>query len=102
MSSHEAVVRMRHMLDHAREAVAFVGGKTRADIDADRLLSLALVRLLEVVGEAANRVPTNEQARHPGIPWPEVVGLRNHLVHGYDQVDFDILWKIVPSQGAGA
>jgi uncharacterized protein with HEPN domain len=83
------------MLDHAQEAVTLAQGKTRADLDTDRLLNLGLVRLLEIVGEAANRIPEEEQARHPEIPWPQIVGLRNRLIHGYDSVDFDILWQIV-------
>jgi uncharacterized protein with HEPN domain len=83
------------MLDHAREALVLAQGKTRADLDTDRLLNLALVRLLEIIGEAANRIPEEEQARHAEIPWPQIVSLRNRLIHGYDSVDFDILWQIV-------
>lgn len=71
------------------------GGKSRADLDTDRKLNLSLVRLLEVVGEAAGRVPKPEQDRYPAIPWTEITSLRNRLIHGYDQVDFDILWTIV-------
>lgn len=70
-------------------------GRTRADLDTDRQLNLALVRLLGVVGEAAGRVASEERAAPPDIPWPEIVGLRNRLIHGYDSVDFDILWEIV-------
>ena len=70
-------------------------GKSRADLDTDRKLNLSLVRLLEVVGEAAGRVPKTEQDRYPAIPWTEIISLRNRLIHGYDQVDFDILWTIV-------
>jgi uncharacterized protein with HEPN domain len=95
MSRHEIDVRLRHMLDHAKEAVGMVRGRTRRDLDNDRQLNLSLVRLLEIVGEAAGRVPTEERAHHPAIPWPEIVGLRNRLIHGYDSVDFDILWQIV-------
>jgi uncharacterized protein with HEPN domain len=95
MSHHESDLRLRHMLDHANEAVAMTQGKTRAQLDSDRKLNLSLVRLLEIVGEAAGRVPAKERARHPDIPWPEIVGLRNRLIHGYDSVDFDILWQIV-------
>ena len=95
MSSHEGGVRLRHMLDHANEAVAMAHGRKRADLDSDRQLNLSLVRLLEIVGEAATRVPAEERACHPDIPWPEIVGLRNRLIHGYDSVDFDILWQIV-------
>jgi uncharacterized protein with HEPN domain len=70
-------------------------GKTRADLDTDRPLNLSLVRLLEIVGEAASRVPVSERAQYSGIPWVQIVGLRNRLIHGYDNVDFDILWEIV-------
>jgi uncharacterized protein with HEPN domain len=83
------------MLDHAREAVAMAEGRKRADLDSDRQFNLALVRLLEIVGEATNRVPEEHRARIPGVPWPQIVGLRNRLIHGYDEVDFDILWQIV-------
>jgi uncharacterized protein with HEPN domain len=95
MSRHETLVRLHHMLDHSREAVAMAAGKTRSDLDADRKLNLALVRLLEVVGEAASRTPADERTPYPQIPWAQIVGLRNRLIHGYDSVDFDILWQIV-------
>ena len=95
MSRRESAVRLRHMLDHAREVVAMAKGKTRDDLYTDRMLNLALVRLLEIVGEAASRTPIDERAQHANIPWSQIVGLRNRLIHGYDSVDFDILWKIV-------
>ena len=95
MSRHESLVRLRHMLDHAREAAGIAVGKSRADLDNDRKLNLALVRLLEVVGEAASRTPADERTQYPQIPWAQIVGLRNRLIHGYDSVDFDILWQIV-------
>ncbi len=95
MSRHESMLRLRHMLDHAREAVAMANGKTRDDLYTDRMLNLALVRLLEIVGEAASRTPLDERAQHGDIPWSQIVGLRNRLIHGYDSVDFEILWQIV-------
>lgn len=95
MTKRSSDIRLRHMLDHAREAVALAEGKTRQALDDDRLLELALVRLLEIVGEAASRVPNEECAKYPEIPWPEIVGLRNRLIHGYDAVDLDILWQII-------
>jgi uncharacterized protein with HEPN domain len=70
-------------------------GKTRADLDKDRQLNLAVVRLLEIVGEAASRIPKEHQARYAGISWSEIISLRNRLIHGYDTVDFDILWQVV-------
>ena len=83
------------MLDHALEAVAMAKGKTRADLDEDRQLNLSLVRLLEIIGEAATRIPKEDQTRYTDISWLEIVSLRNRLIHGYDTVDFDILWQIV-------
>jgi uncharacterized protein with HEPN domain len=83
------------MRDYAREAVEMVQGQVRADLDTDRKLNLALVRLLEILGEAANRVPPSDRAQHPQIPWPQLISLRNRLIHGYDQVDFEVLWQIL-------
>jgi uncharacterized protein with HEPN domain len=95
MSKHETNIRYRHMLDNARKASAMASRRTRSDLDTDEMLSLALVRLLEVLGEAANRIPDDEQAQHPEIPWVQIVGLRNRLIHGYDSIDFDILWQVL-------
>ena len=95
MTRHSDRVRLRHMLDHAAEAVELVSGKKRSDLDADRLLNLSLVRLLEIVGEAAARLSSETRDRYPQIPWLDIIGLRNRLIHGYDIVDFDILWDIV-------
>lgn len=95
MSQHSTKVSLQHMLDHALEAVAMVKGKTRTDLDKDRQLNLALVRLLEIIGEAATRIPKEDQFRYSDISWSEIVSLRNRLIHGYDTVDFDILWQIM-------
>ena len=95
MSRHNPETALRQILAHAREAVAIVQGKTRTDLDEDRLLNLALSRLLEIIGEAANRVPEEIQMRYPDMPWMQMIGARNRLIHGYDSVDFDIMWVIV-------
>ncbi len=83
------------MLDYAREAVAMFAGKGRGDLDSNRMLFLALVRLVEIVGEAAAHVSVEFQQSRPAIPWPQIVSLRNRLIHGYDAVDLDILWRIL-------
>lgn len=95
MSRRDPAVSLRQMRDHANEVVELVRGRNRSDLDADRLLALAVVRLLEIIGEAAGRVPVDEQARRPSVPWPSIVGLRNRLIHGYDDIDHDIVWQIV-------
>ena len=95
MTRHDPMVRVHHMLDHSREAVEMTRGRTRADLDRDRLLNLALVQLVEVIGEAASRLPEEFRSRHPQVPWRQTVGMRNRLIHGYDTVNFDILWSII-------
>ncbi len=59
------------------------------------MLNLAVSRLLEIIGEAANRMPDDFRSEYSQLPWLQMIGLRNRLIHGYDQVDFDILWIIV-------
>ena len=95
MSRHDPAIALRQILSHAREAVQLSLGKSRTDLDNDRMLNLALTRLLEIIGEAANRVPEQVQSQYPQLPWLQMIGLRNRLIHGYDQVDFDILWNII-------
>ncbi|MGH9397493.1 MAG: HepT-like ribonuclease domain-containing protein [Terriglobia bacterium] len=95
MSRHSDDFRLRHMLDHAREAVALARDKNRSDLERMRLLQLGLVRLVEIIGEAAARVPKEERMKHSEIPWEDIVGMRNRLIHGYDTVDLDILWNTV-------
>lgn len=95
MSRHDDTVTLRQMLDHIEEAVALSQGRLRADLDADRLLFLALLKLVEIAGEAATRIPESVRAAHPEVPWREIIGTRNRLIHGYDTIDHDILWNIV-------
>ena len=97
MTRHEDEVRLRHIIDHGREAVDMLRGRTRQDLESDRQLNLAIVRLLEIVGEAASRTTAATRSSLPGIPWPEIVGLRNRVIHGYDSVDLDIVWETVTS-----
>lgn len=85
------------MLDHATEAYTLAKDRSRVDLDHDRLLNLALVRLLEIVGEAAVRVSNDTQSAFSNVPWRQIADLRNRLIHGYDEVDFDILWSIIQS-----
>jgi len=98
MSKHEDAVRLRHMLEHASEAVALISGKNRPDLDTNRVLQLALVRLIEIVGEAANRVSKEAQEQYKQIPWPQIISTRNRLIHGYEFVDYDVLWQTVTEE----
>lgn len=95
MTQHDDPTSLGHMLDHAREAVEMAAGRERRELRQNRMLELALVRLVEIVGEAATRVSDEGQSRFASIPWLQVRGLRNRLAHGYDVIDLDILWDII-------
>jgi len=95
MTEHDDIVRLQHMLEHAREAVAMIESKDRTNLQRERMLELSLIRLIEVVGEAATRVTPEGQEKYPSIPWSQVVSMRNRLIHGYDQVDLNILWDTI-------
>ena len=95
MSHHDDSIRLRHMLDACREAVQFSQGRSRGDLDSDRLFQLAMVRLVEIIDEAASRLSKETHAASANIPWPQIISTSNRLIHGYDQIDQDILWNIL-------
>ena len=83
------------MLAAARDAGSFVAGKTESALAGDRQLTLALLKCVEIVGEAAARIGPEIRARYPRVPWAHVVGMRNRLVHNYFDVDLSLLWTTV-------
>jgi len=95
MPKAEDVTRMHHMLDAARKALEFTQNCERADLDKDEKLALSIVRLLEVLGEAAKNISSQCRDDYPEIPWRQIAGTRDRLIHGYSDVDLDIVWKIV-------
>lgn len=80
-------IRVQHMLDAAREAVEIGGGRTRGDLEHDRVRALALLRCIEVIGEAASKVSRETRDENPDVPWVDIVGMRNRLIHAYFEVD---------------
>jgi uncharacterized protein with HEPN domain len=83
MTQHNDMIRLQHMLDHAKEAVALIAGKGRAELLHNRVLELALIRLVEIVGEASAKVSSETQAKYPSIPWPQVIGMRTQPVNSW-------------------
>jgi len=79
------------MRDAAAEALQFAAGKMRADFDHDRMLILAILKDLEIIGEAAGRVSRETKQRNSAVPWDEIVGMRNRLIHGYFDVNLDVV-----------
>jgi uncharacterized protein with HEPN domain len=95
MSRRDVTITLRQMIDYSQKAITLSRGRKRSDLDEDLTFNLALTRLIEIVGEAANRVPEEFREDHSEIPWIEIIGMRNRLIHGYDEVDFDFLWNVV-------
>lgn len=87
--------RVQDMYDAAQKALEFTAGRTRSDLNSDELLALALVRLLEIIGEAARYVPSAIKENYPDVPWSQIASARNRLIHGYFAIDLDIVWSIV-------
>jgi len=83
------------MLDHAQEAVKLLGDMSLEDLSANRERQLALTRLIEIVGEAASKVSTEDQNTYPQLPWREAIGMRHVLAHGYDIIEHAIIWDTV-------
>ena len=86
-------IRILHMIEATETALNFVTARQRADLNSDQMLLFALVRAIEIIGEAAGRVTEATQAAAAEIPWSLVVSMRNRLIHAYFDVDSDVVWK---------
>jgi len=91
-TSPEDRVRLRHMLDAALEIQQYVQSATREDLNHDRKLVHSLVRLFEIIGEAATQVSEELQDKTPEIPWFIIIGMRNRLIHAYFAIDLNVVW----------
>lgn len=89
------IIRIKHMLEAASEAMSFIEGKSREDLDSNRMLTLSLIKDIEIIGEAANKVDSDFCKKHSDIPWTAIITTRNRLIHGYFNIDADIVWKTV-------
>lgn len=88
-------VRIKHMRDAAQLALDLSRDRDRADLDSDVMLRLALVKLVEIIGEAATQVTVAGRASFPGVEWEDMIGTRHRLVHAYFDINLDILWQTV-------
>ncbi len=84
-----------HTIDAAEKAVEISNRINRDDLDSDEIYALALVRLLEIIGEAANLVSVDYKDKNPNIPWKHMISMRNRLIHGYFDINYDIVWDTV-------
>ena len=89
------LARLKHMLDSTNAILSFIEGKNRENLDNDRLLLSGILRELEILGEAAGKVSQETRDRFSDIPWKQMIGMRNRLIHAYFDVDHGVVWKTV-------
>lgn len=89
------LIRARHMLEAAKEAIQFAAGKTRIDLEKDRLHMLAIIKSIEIMGEAASKVAEEFKSENNNIPWSDIINMRHRLIHAYFDVNLDIVWQTV-------
>jgi uncharacterized protein with HEPN domain len=95
MSAHDPWVTLRQLQDAARRAQMICAGKALEDLLKDWQATAALERFIEIIGEAVKRLPTELRGRYSAVPWKEIAGTRDHLSHGYDDLDYQVLWDAV-------
>lgn len=86
-------VRLTHIAEALQNAIKFTIGRRREDLQTDIMLRFAILHAIQIVGEAAANLDPETRARHPDLPWAQVVGMRHRLVHAYADIDQSILWR---------
>lgn len=89
------LIRLRHMLDAAKEALSFAKNKNRKNLYDDRMLALSIVKSIEIIGEAASTVSKEFREKHKEIPWASIIAMRNRLIHVYFDIDLDRVWDTI-------
>ncbi|MEM6836684.1 MAG: DUF86 domain-containing protein [Cyanobacteria bacterium P01_C01_bin.120] len=95
MSNLDDAIRLRHMRDAVQEIRVFITGQNREDLKNNRQLLLAVVKEIEIIGEAASRLSQTCRDCAPALPWKDIIGMRNRLVHDYFEIDVNIVWAVV-------
>ena len=86
-------VRIAHILEAAQDIKNFIQGKDRSSLDNEKMLLYAIVRAIEIIGEASSQISSETRSQYPALPWGDAIGMRNQLIHAYITVDLDIVWK---------
>ena len=95
MSMRDPRVTVRQIQEAADRLQTICAGKTLEQLLADWLAIAALERFIEIIGEGVKRLPRELRDRYPNVPWKEIAGTRDRLSHGYDDVDYQVLWNAV-------
>lgn len=90
--------RLQHILAAINRVNRYTKGKTYEDLLADDMMYYAVVKNIEIMGEAANMLTPEFQTAHPETPWKMVKGMRNYIVHEYFQIDSAVVWDVVSKE----
>jgi uncharacterized protein with HEPN domain len=101
MSRHDPKVTLLQVADHARRAQELCAQNTFAEVMNDWVKQSALERIMEVLGEAVKRLPPELTARYPAVDWRGIAGMRDRVSHGYDAIDYVLLWQSVETRVPG-
>ncbi|MFM7601810.1 MAG: DUF86 domain-containing protein [Pseudanabaena sp.] len=86
---------LQDILDAIAEIGVFVSGVSFDDFEANREKTLAVVKLLEVIGEAVKQIPNDRRDCYPDVPWKSIAGMKDVMVHEYWQIDVAVVWATV-------
>jgi uncharacterized protein with HEPN domain len=88
-------IRIQHMIDAAEEALSFISDISEREFNKSRMLILSVIKEIEIIGEAASKISDETRIRFNNIPWQDIVGMRNKLIHGYFDVNSKLVWNTI-------
>lgn len=100
MSVHEPEVTLRQIVEVCDKAIALRNSTTWEEFRQDWRKRMLGERVVEVLGEAVKRLPEDLRARHPQPPWRKIAGTRDYIAHGYDSVDYEVIWGVLDIEAA--
>ena len=87
--------RIKHIYDACKEIIQFTNNTSKTQFEDNRILAYASVHLIEIIGEAASLVTSELKQKYSTIPWKHLIGMRNRLIHGYFDIDLNIVWQTI-------
>jgi uncharacterized protein with HEPN domain len=88
-------IRIQHMIEAANEALSFTNNISEKDFSQNRMIILSVIKEIEIIGEAASKISEEIKLKYPDVPWKDIIRMRNRLIHGYFEVNIELVWNTV-------